>query len=179
MGIWSWKFWESSGVSGGVCHAQHYLYAWVHLKVTIESNVRTAQMSTMGTVKLACKFGHFYYYLPFYMGLTYLPQMSLLLHVSPSSSILCALFKLHRVYSSMGNVGLDAVFKLFHWPTMLSLSLTEFTIEKLLGDSAIVHLGDRPHPSELIFHDHGFNIGGIQDFKVCDLILSFDAQDKA
>lgn len=69
-----------------------------------------------------------------------LKSLSCFRHQStPSSLILCALFKLFGDYSCVGNVDLDVIFETLQWPTMLSLFLRELIIEKLLLDSVIIH----------------------------------------
>lgn len=57
----------------------------------------------------------------------------------------------------------------------------ELAIKNTLWDSVIIHPGLIPRPSELGYQDHGFNLSGfsaVQDLKVCNPILLFDAQDK-
>ena len=155
--------------------------------MTVESKVGAADTSAVGAGKLAWRFGCLCCCLSFSMGLSddvapicFEGFCCFSRQCAPSSAILCTLLKLLCCDASVGDVGLDAVFEALQWPALLSLPLTELAIEELLWDSVTVHPDDMPRPSELGFENHSLNAGGfctIQDLKVCDPVLSFDAQD--
>lgn len=102
----------SSGQSDSI------LFAVVTAKVSIVSNVKSVMPSATVTEKMDWRFECFGYCLPFCTGLIntltsvclkclrwFAPQST------QSNPFLCAIFKLFRGYSSVGNVGLDAVLK--------------------------------------------------------------------
>jgi hypothetical protein len=82
----------------------------------------------------------------------------------------------------MCDAGLYTVFEPFLRPSPIPLSQAEFPIEQLFGDPGVVHANNMSCPTQLGFHDHGFNARGlrpVQDLEICDPVLPFDAKDGA